>query len=62
MTVLKCIIGHDGNKNNLRRIEAQIVQRLDPISGPSFLGVPGGGGGGGACPRPITLKLFMVLK
>ena len=22
----------------------------------------GGGGGGGKCPRPITLKLFMVLK
>ena len=33
------------------------------LSGPGFCGVPGPrGGGGGKCPRPITLKLFMILK
>ena len=40
--------------------------RILTLSGPGFFGVPGpgigGGGGSGKCPRPITLKLFMVLK
>ena len=38
------------------------VPYLNPIP-PGLLG--GGaawGGGGGKCPRPITLKLFMIMK
>ena len=42
--------------------------RYSILPGPNIFGLPGpgrrreGGGGGGECPRPITLKLFMVLK
>ena len=55
MTVPKCIIGHDGNKNNLRTIEAPIVQRLDPIRSGLFLGAWARGGGEPAAHNSKTI-------
>ena len=52
------------NKNSLRTIEAEISPQINPIPPGLFEGGAawGGGGGGGKCPRPITLKLLMIMK
>ena len=39
------------------------VEKLNPIPPGLFeSGAAWGGGGGGGCPRPITLKLLMIMK
>ena len=51
--------GHRGRG----RPSATIVDTLNPIPPGLFEGgAAWGGGGGGKCPRPITLKLLMMMK
>ena len=47
-----------------RRVKT-VSNHLNPIPPGLFEGGAawgGGGGGGGKCPRPITLKLLMIMK
>ena len=49
----------------LIRYEAQSINPIPPglFEGGAAWGAGGGGGGdGGKCPRPITLKLLMIMK
>ena len=37
-------------------------ENINPIPPGLFESGSAGGGGGGECPRPITLKLLMIMK
>ena len=50
-----------GSKNEDRDIFIQCLV-FNPIPPGLFEGGAAGGGGGGKCPRPVTLKLIMIMK